>query len=99
MKKMIKETVVLFLKGGVIGVANIIPGVSGGTLAVVLGVYDRLIEAISKFFTESSKRKSYILFLLRIFVGAAAALLLLAKLSIFFIIPAARCPDWLIVSS
>lgn len=34
------------LKGMVIGVANIIPGVSGGTLALVLGIYERLINAI-----------------------------------------------------
>ncbi len=33
-------------KGMVIGVANIIPGVSGGTLALVLGIYERLISAI-----------------------------------------------------
>lgn len=34
------------LRGIVIGVANIIPGVSGGTLALVLGIYERLIGAI-----------------------------------------------------
>ena len=34
------------LKGAVIGVANIIPGVSGGTMALVLGIYERLIDAI-----------------------------------------------------
>ena len=31
------------LKGLVVGVANIIPGVSGGTMAVVMGIYDKLI--------------------------------------------------------
>ena len=35
------------LRGMVIGVANIIPGVSGGTLALVLGIYERLIGAIN----------------------------------------------------
>ena len=34
------EHIKLILKGGVIGVANIIPGVSGGTMAVVLGIYE-----------------------------------------------------------
>lgn len=33
-------------KGAVIGVANIIPGVSGGTLALVMGIYERMILAI-----------------------------------------------------
>lgn len=78
MKRSIKETVVLFLKGGVIGVANIIPGVSGGTLAVILGIYDRLIEAVAKFFQNPAKRKEYIFFLAKIFLGAAIAILLLA---------------------
>jgi putative membrane protein len=34
------------LRGIVIGVANIIPGVSGGTMALVLGIFERLIKAI-----------------------------------------------------
>jgi putative membrane protein len=33
-------------KGMVIGVANIIPGVSGGTMALVLGIYERLISSL-----------------------------------------------------
>ncbi len=37
---------VQFLNGFLIGVANIIPGVSGGTFALVLGIYDRLVNAL-----------------------------------------------------
>lgn len=39
-----------FLKGIIIGIANIIPGVSGGTMAVSLDIYDRLISSISHLF-------------------------------------------------
>lgn len=39
-----------FLKGIVIGIANIIPGVSGGTMAVSLDIYDRMISSISHLF-------------------------------------------------
>lgn len=35
------------VKGILIGIANIIPGVSGGTMAVSLGIYDKLIAAVS----------------------------------------------------
>ena len=35
------------LKGFVIGIANVIPGFSGGTMAVILKIYDRLIEGLS----------------------------------------------------
>ena len=40
------------LRGVVIGVANIIPGVSGGTMAVSMGVYDRIIGAVSNLFKD-----------------------------------------------
>jgi putative membrane protein len=43
------------LRGMVIGVANIIPGVSGGTLALVLGIYERLIGAINNISFETVK--------------------------------------------
>ena len=39
----------LVLKGCCIGVANIIPGVSGGTMAVMLGIYERLIRALAPY--------------------------------------------------
>lgn len=35
----------MILKGVVIGIANIIPGVSGGTMAVSMGIYDKMIHA------------------------------------------------------
>ena len=37
-------------QGIAIGVANVIPGVSGGTMALVLGIYERLIELLSDLF-------------------------------------------------
>ena len=42
----------LFLKGIFVGVANIIPGVSGGTIAVVLRIFDQMIDAINNFFKQ-----------------------------------------------
>ncbi len=36
----------VFIKGLLIGIANVIPGVSGGTFALLLGIYERLINAI-----------------------------------------------------
>ena len=45
-----KEFITLFVKGAIMGVAFIIPGVSGGSLAVLLGIYEELLEAISNFY-------------------------------------------------
>ncbi len=58
-------------KGAVIGIANIIPGVSGGTMAVSMGIYDRLIHCITHLFKEFKKS---ILFLIPIILGAGIAL-------------------------
>ncbi|MBL7128332.1 MAG: DUF368 domain-containing protein [Ignavibacteria bacterium] len=41
-----KEKILLFLKGFGMGAANIIPGVSGGTIALITGIYERLIAAL-----------------------------------------------------
>ena len=59
-----KKTVFLtILKGMAIGVANVIPGVSGGTVAVLLGIYERLTEAMGNFFLVNfAKKKQYFLF-------------------------------------
>ena len=40
------------LKGAVMGIANIIPGVSGGTMAVSMGIYDKIIHAVTHLFSE-----------------------------------------------
>ena len=43
------------LRGAVIGLANVIPGVSGGTMMVAMGIYDKLIYSINHLFTEFKK--------------------------------------------
>ena len=65
------------LQGMVVGIANIIPGVSGGTMMVAMGLYDRLIHAIThlkKEFKESMK------LLIPIFIGAGIAIVALSRL-------------------
>lgn len=59
------------LKGMVIGIANIIPGVSGGTMMVSMGIYDKAIHCITHLFSEFKKS---ILFLLPIFIGMGIAI-------------------------
>ena len=40
---------IIFIKGLIIGGTMLVPGVSGGTMAMILGVYDKLISAVSSF--------------------------------------------------
>ena len=44
------NAVLNILRGIVIGIANVIPGVSGGTMAVSMGIYDKLISAVTGLF-------------------------------------------------
>lgn len=62
----------LFFKGIIVGVANVIPGVSGGTIAVVLRIFDQMIEAINHF---TKNIKKHTMFLLPLLAGAAVGVL------------------------
>lgn len=62
---------IIFLKGFIIGSSMSVPGVSGGTMAILLGIYDRLIGAISNFFKDIVGN---FLFLLKFCIGAFAGI-------------------------
>jgi putative membrane protein len=70
----------ILLIGGAMGVANIIPGVSGGTIAVVFGIYEDLMESLGNFLTDKKYRWVYVLFLTVLFSGALIAIIGLAPL-------------------
>jgi len=63
------------LKGAIIGIANIIPGVSGGTMAVSMGIYDRLISAITSVFKHFKKSMRV---LIPVILGAAIGIIVLS---------------------
>jgi len=86
-----KETVKIMLKGAAMGVAEVIPGVSGGTLAFITGIYERLLTAISnvnlglfKTFKEDGLRAVWSkidgLFLVKLLAGMAVGFLVGLKL-------------------
>ncbi|MGL4394773.1 MAG: DUF368 domain-containing protein [Brevinema sp.] len=79
------NTISLIIKGMVVGIANIIPGVSGGTMAFILGIYKQLSEAIGYFLIRPEKRKEYILFLAQLMIGVIIGFLLFAKLISFLL--------------
>ena len=80
-----------FLKGMGMGAANVIPGVSGGTIAPITGIFERLINSIKSFNLTAlklfftGKWKAFaehvdLKFLVAVFLGIAAAILSVAKL-------------------
>ncbi len=67
----------MVLKGMVIGIANIIPGVSGGTMAVSMGIYDKIIHAATHIISEFKKSMGI---LVPIMIGAAIGVVALARI-------------------
>ena len=81
----------MILKGIVMGAANVIPGVSGGTMALITGIFERLINAIKSFNLKAAKllfsfkikefiKYTDLYFLIAVFAGIAIAIVTLAKL-------------------
>lgn len=75
-KKIFKEVG----KGVITGASMLIPGVSGGTMAIMLGFYDKMISAVSSFFKDP--KKNFITLLIYC-GGAGIGILLFAKLILF----------------
>lgn len=55
MKRNIKDYLVITLKGITMGAADVVPGVSGGTIAFIVGIYEELIESIKSINGQSLK--------------------------------------------
>jgi putative membrane protein len=86
----LKESPFLALKGFLMGSADIVPGVSGGTMALIVGIYERLLNAIKSvngnfiklFFSLKWKdafKEVHFFFLLVLFAGIFSALAFFTK--------------------
>lgn len=97
-----------FFKGMVMGIADLIPGVSGGTLALIIGIYTRLILAVSSLakllqartwfsiFSSESKRtlsKFDLSFLIPLALGVMTSILLFSRL-ILYLLENHAIPIW-----
>ena len=72
-----KEKLKILLKGMVFGIANIIPGVSGGTIALTLGIYEDLIKALSNILKSFKKSMSL---LIPFGLGTAISIVVFSKI-------------------
>lgn len=86
----LKEFPMLWLKGFLMGSADVVPGVSGGTMALILGIYERLLSAIKSvngtvikdvlsFRLLQAVKQVHLLFLVMLFSGIATALAFFTK--------------------
>jgi len=70
------------LYGLIIGVGFIIPGVSGGVLATILGIYETILDKINNLFKDF---KTNILYLLPIIIGIITSIFLFSKLILYLL--------------
>ena len=72
-----KEAVLNILRGMVVGIANVIPGVSGGTMMVSMGIYDKLILVLTHFVR---RMKEAVALLVPIAIGMLLSIAIFAKI-------------------
>lgn len=86
-----KELFGVFIKGMAMGAANVIPGVSGGTIALITGIFERLINGIKSFNITALRlllkgdfkgfaSHTDLAFIVALFLGVAVSILSLARL-------------------
>ena len=73
---------ILFIKGFIIGLGKIIPGVSGSLLAIRLNVYEKLIDSVNNLFLDI---KNNTLYLLKLGLGIISAIVLGSNLISYFL--------------
>ncbi len=88
---MLKQYIIIAIKGMAMGIANVIPGVSGGTIALITGIFERLINAIKSFDIKAVKllfkgdfkgfaQYTDLAFIVSLFIGVGVAIIGIAKL-------------------
>ena len=87
-----KNIIIDIIKGALIGVANVIPGVSGGTLAVSTGVYEKIINAINNIRKDfKNSVKTLWPFLVGMAIGIVALAFVITFLLEKFPVPTTAC--------
>ena len=91
-----KITPDLYIKGVFMGIAEIIPGVSGGTIAFITGIYEELIDSIKSFNSRSLKlllklkfssfwKEINGSFLITLILGMLTSILILSRFIVYLI--------------
>ena len=79
------QIVVNFFKGAIVGGSNAIPAISGGTVLLLLGIYDPFISHLGGFYKSKKQLFSALIFLLPVFIGIALGIVALSNLLMWLI--------------
>ena len=84
----LKHFIIIALKGMAMGAADLVPGISGGTVALITGIYENLIKSLNKIISVNKKlsdllailKSSEFTFLLNLFIGIISGILVFSRL-------------------
>ena len=84
----LKHFIIIALKGMAMGAADLVPGISGGTVALITGIYENLIKSLNKIISVNRKlsdllailKSSEFTFLLNLFIGIISGILGFSRL-------------------
>ena len=90
------KSFIIFLKGSAMGLADLIPGISGGTIALILGIYKKFINSLKSINLQSIKllftfnfkelnKQLNLVFLIPLFSGIIFSILIFSSLIFFFL--------------
>ena len=90
------KSFIIFLKGSAMGLADLIPGISGGTVALILGIYKKFINSLKSINFQSLKllfafnfkelnKQLNLVFLIPLFSGIIFSVLIFSSLIFFFL--------------
>lgn len=99
-----KEYIILYIKGFLMGIADLIPGVSGGTIAFITGIYDTLLDAaasidktfikhVLKFEIKKAIAHLHFRFIIPLVLGMFTAMITLARV-MHYLINEQPIPTW-----
>ena len=99
-----RDYIILWLKGFLMGIADLIPGVSGGTIAFITGIYETLLDAVAsmdrEFFghllrldLKSALSKIHLRFIIPLVFGIACAMISLARV-MHYLLNEQPIPTW-----
>ena len=87
------NSIIIFFKGMLMGIADLVPGISGGTIAFITGVYEDLIEAINNINLNifdgglaNNFKKKKIDFLLILFSGILFSIISFSKFLAYLLV-------------
>lgn len=77
--KQVLKYLILVLKGIVYGVTNLLPGIGGGLILIILGIYQQFVSSVGNFFLELRNWRKNLAFIIPMLLGAGIGMVVFAK--------------------